>query len=108
MHCATLCTIKAIVTISHYFAHTLTLTHSLIHPSGAGGALLDRLCRPLTTDPTFRSLNENTKRSLGFIRERLEDLERKGVELSPALSQQETLLRDFLTYCEFEQTIEQV
>ncbi len=66
------------------------------------------MCHPLAADPVFHTLNDNTKRSLTYLRAKLEELERKQVDLGPTLARQEALLKDFLTYCEFEQSIEQV
>ena len=76
--------------------------------TGFGNSLLDRLCHPLTTDPTFRTLNENTKRSLSLLRSRLEELDRRTVDFAAMISQQQALLSNFLTYCKFEQNVEEV
>ena len=86
----------------------------LIRPSNSshselGSALLDRLCHPLLPgDPDFRSLNDNTKQSLSYLREKLEEIERHNLEMSSVLPQQEAILREFLLYCEFEHRIEKV
>ena len=37
-----------------------------------GTSLLDRMCRPLTSSPAYRNLNEPTKQSLAFLRSRLQ------------------------------------
>ena len=87
---------------------SLSLSLSLSH-SEIGSSLLDRLCRPLLPgDPDFRSLNDNAKRSLSFLREKLEEIERHSLEMGTLLPQQETILREFLIYCEFEHRIEKV
>ena len=85
-------------------------SHPLHIPStaGFGNSLLDRLCHPLTTDPTFRTLNENTKHSLSLLRSRLEELDRRTVDFATMMSQQQALLSNFLTYCKFEQNVEEV
>ena len=75
---------------------------------GAGSTLLDRLCRPLLPDASFRSLNDHTKRSLAFLRSKQEELERHVVELTTVVPRQEALFTEFITYCEFEQSIELV
>ena len=77
--------------------------------SELGSSLLDRLCRPLLPgDPSFRSLNDNTKLSLSFLREKLEEIERKSMEMGSLLPQQEAVLREFLLFCEFEHRIERI
>ena len=77
--------------------------------SELGSTLLDRLCRPLLPgDPDFRSLNDNTKQSLSYLREKLEEIERHNLEMGSLLPQQEAILREFLLYCEFEHRIERV
>ena len=77
--------------------------------SELGSSLLDRLCRPLLPgDPNFRSLNDNAKLSLSFLREKLEEIERKSMEMGSLLPQQEAILREFLLFCEFEHRIERI
>ena len=74
-----------------------------------GSSLLDRLCRPLLpNDPNFRGLNDNTKQSLSFLREKLEEIEKHSLDMNTLLPQQETILREFLLYCEFEHRIERI
>ena len=53
-----------------------------------GNTLLDRLVRPLTSDPKFQSMNESTKRSVSFLRGKLEVLQRSCSEVDTALPQQ--------------------
>lgn len=52
--------------------HLLIIHTWYEHYPEVGASLLDRMCRPLTSDPAYRNLNEPTKQSIAFLRSRLQ------------------------------------
>lgn len=53
-------------------------------------------------------MNERAQNSQSFLQVKVGELERKAVEVEEILPQQEQLLSEFITYCQFEKKIEKV
>ena len=88
-----------------YDAHTHT--HTCTHAE-TGRLLQERLGRPVLPEPDFLSLNERVEGSVGFLGARLGELERRIAEAKETMPQQEELLLQFVSYCQFERKIEKV
>ena len=83
------------------------MLYTSIH-TAAGHSLFDRLGRPILPGEEFQSPNEQVQKSRSYLEDKLQSLEKRFTEVEGILPQQEQLLREFITYCQFEKRIEMV